>query len=216
MRELKILHPRAKLTGSGISIAVSPATTEHPGYILIRMFEQVGKPTAGGSVFAYSNPIWARVFAEDIWRILTVLNGYYDSLEGGSILDRRDDTLTEISFRRALDPEACCILEMQESHSDDRFTRINRIVLTLSEALGIKAMLESVMNLVVLGVPGSDEPVRNCDTVEGAEILRAIRKVVDAYPHITWTDNARNAAGCAIKWMLAEAENRLSTLKATK
>jgi hypothetical protein len=166
MRKLRpdfaIYHPNGKGTGCAFRMNLLPAGDGHDGCIMMNLANQSSVGNRQGAVpkyptFDWKNSVVVKFGFPDICKMIQVLRGTSEELEGGKGLYHRSAKYaTKITLKHITEPVTGFMLGVYRSPAMKTVAEEEqsaRILLSTWEALGIALAFEHSIGAVCFGVP---------------------------------------------------------------
>ncbi|MBO7721804.1 MAG: hypothetical protein J6T01_05300 [Kiritimatiellae bacterium] len=156
---LAFYHPTAKGTGCAIKMALHPAHDSTEGSIMLSAANQmtVGDrrgPNPTFPRFDWENAICVKLGFADLCKILQVLRGECESIDGDHGLYHRSPRgATSIQLRHVLEPLPGYSLELYRSPAGGGEDVRSRILINPAEAVGLCEAISGSMSVVSFGIP---------------------------------------------------------------
>ena len=156
---LKMYHPNGKGSGSAIELRLHPAHDNVDGCLMLRIANQcaVGDrrgPTPTFARFDWENAICVKLDFGDLCRILQVMRGESESVEGErGLYHQTAQMTTKILFRHVIEPVPAYMLDIFRTPRGGGDASHAHFSFTQSEAVGLCDAISGSMAVVSFGIP---------------------------------------------------------------
>ena len=161
-----ICHANSGGTGSAIRFELHPARGKIAGYIFVEMARQKTVASQQGEVpafatFDWANKICCKMGLGDIAQMLMVFRGMQESIQDGKGLFHRSSKANAvIKFAHRIEPKPGYVFSVSCKPFDGEL-RDAFFIFRPEEAVWLSTALESVMGVLVFGVPSASAPLEN-------------------------------------------------------
>lgn len=161
--KLRLFHATESGNGSAMRMSLQPAEGQKDGYVMMTLAAQ-RTPAANGSpaTFDWENKLCVKLGFSDICRMLQVLHGMNESIDGGKgLFHRHGRFMTKISLRHIVSPSDAYVIDVYRSAGGGEEERHAKFVLGSGEAYGVSVLLEWSICPICFGMPGAGAAAAN-------------------------------------------------------
>lgn len=161
-----ICHPNQRGTGSAIRFELHPARGRISGYLFVEMARQKSVASLNGAVpafatFDWANKIVVKMGVNDLAQMVMVFRGMQESiLDGKGLFHRSAKANAVIKFSHQIEPAPGYLFSVSckqfEGERKDGY-----FVFRPEEAVWFSSALESMMGVLVFGVPAAASEVQS-------------------------------------------------------
>ena len=162
---LTFYHPTQSGGGAAARLEFHPARFDRDGCFFLEMARQKTAPArdAAGrqtATFDWEGKITAKLGFLDVCGLLLVLTGRSEQAGGsrGGLFHDTAEANTVINLRRQTEPAGCALEVSRKSKRDAGEIQRARVLLTETEALGLRFALEAALFPMIFGEGGEEMP----------------------------------------------------------